>query len=427
MHPRNAALGPHSLFWAEKSPVLGPRAVILPIWHTAANAPNPMPIPVSALIGSPRRLVTAIVLFVVLDLAILVINLWIAEQVARDAVAINLAGRQRMLSQQTTKALLLTTRPTQGEDVLRSRQETDDAFGLFEQTIKAFAEGGEARGSDGTVAYLQAVQGESAHIVATVRDLIAPVSALLAATRDAPDSDRGPAAAYMVSHNQEILALMNRLTTALEHDSVRRTRDLRLIQTGAFALAMVNFLLIVFGMLRRHRSMEEDSQRWRAMARHDPLTGIANRKAFDEAVGAQLSRARIDAQPGALLMLDLDGFKGINDRFGHAAGDTILRAVASRLEAAARATDVVARLGGDEFAILCPLLHGKDDVDQLCERLVTHVLDLPRDNIPGCRLGISIGVALYPEDGYNPAHLQLLADRAMYAAKRSGGNRWQIA
>jgi diguanylate cyclase (GGDEF)-like protein len=231
----------------------------------------------------------------------------------------------------------------------------------------------------------------------------------------------------MVSHNQEILALMNRLTTALEHDSVRRTRDLRLIQTGAFALAMVNFLLIVFGMLRRHRSMEEDSQRWRAMARHDPLTGIANRKAFDEAVGAQLSRARIDAQPGALLMLDLDGFKGINDRFGHAAGDTILRAVASRLEAAARATDVVARLGGDEFAILCPLLHGKDDVDQLCERLVTHVLDLPRDNIPGCRLGISIGVALYPEDGYNPAHLQLLADRAMYAAKRSGGNRWQIA
>jgi nitrate/nitrite-specific signal transduction histidine kinase len=81
-----------------------------------------MPIPVSALIGSPRRLVTAIVLFVVLDLAVLVINLWIAEQVAQDAVAINLAGRQRMLSQQTTKALLLTTRPTQGEDVLRSRQ-----------------------------------------------------------------------------------------------------------------------------------------------------------------------------------------------------------------------------------------------------------------------------------------------------------------
>ncbi len=386
-----------------------------------------MPIPVSALIGSPRRLVTAIVLFLVLDLTVLVINLWIAEQVAQDAVAINLAGRQRMLSQQTTKALLLTTRPTHDEDVPRARQETDDAFGLFEQTIIAFAEGGEARGSDGTVTRLQAVRGEGGHIVARVRTLIAPLSALLSATRGAPDADRGPAAEYMVRHNLEILTLMNRLTTTLEHDSVRRTRDLRFIQTGAFVLALANFLLIVFGMLRRYRSIEEDSKRWRAMARHDPLTGIANRKAFEEAVGAHLTRARIDAQSGALLMLDLDGFKGINDRFGHAIGDDVLRAVATRLETAARATDVVARLGGDEFAILCPLLHGKDDVDQLCERLITHVLDLPRDNIPGCRLGISIGVALYPEDGYNPTHLQTLADRAMYAAKRSGGNRWQIA
>jgi diguanylate cyclase (GGDEF)-like protein len=207
----------------------------------------------------------------------------------------------------------------------------------------------------------------------------------------------------MVRHNLEILALMNRLTTTLEHDSVRRTRDLRLIQTGAFILALANFLLIVFGMLRRYRSIEEDSKRWQAMARHDPLTGDCQPQGVRGRRWHSSDRARIDAQPGALLMLDLDGFKGINDRFGHAIGDDILRAVATRLEAAARATDVVARLGGDEFAILCPLLHGRDDVNQLCERLITHVLDLPRDDIPGCRLGISIGVALYPEDGYNPA------------------------
>lgn len=386
-----------------------------------------MPLPVSALIGSPRRLVTAIVLFLVLDLTVLMINLWIAEQVARDAVAINLAGRQRMLSQQITKALLLTTRPTHGENARSARQETDDAFGLFEETIRAFAEGGQARGGDGTNANLQAVSGEGAHIVAEARNLIAPLSALLAATRDDPASERGPAAAYMVRHNPQILDLMNRLTTVLEHDSIRRTRDLRLIQTGAFALAMANFLIIVVGMARRYRMIEEDSRRWRAMARHDPLTGIANRKAFEEAASAQLMRARVDAQPGALLMLDLDGFKGINDRFGHSAGDAILRAVASHLEAAARATDVVARLGGDEFAILCPLLHGKDDVGQLCERLIESVQGISRADIPGCPLGVSVGVALYPEDGYEPAHLQMLADRAMYAAKRAGGNRWQIA
>ncbi|MBL8453582.1 MAG: diguanylate cyclase [Zoogloea sp.] len=386
-----------------------------------------MPLPVSALIGSPRRLVSAIVLFLLLDLTVLMINLWIAEQVAQDAVAINLAGRQRMLSQQITKALLLTTRPGRGEDARSARQETDDAFGLFEETLKAFAEGGKARGGDGTSAHLKAVNGEGARIVAEARSLITPLSELLAATRTGPAAERGPAAAYMVQHNPQLLALMNRLTTVLEHDSIRRTRDLRLIQTGAFALAMANFLIIVFGMVRRYRLIEEDSQRWRAMARHDPLTGIANRKAFEEAASAQLMRAQVDAQPGAMLMLDLDGFKGINDRFGHSAGDAILRAVATRLEAAARATDVVARLGGDEFAILCPMLSGDDDVGQLCERLVDSVLGISRADIPGCPLGVSIGVALYPDDGYDPAHLQLLADRAMYAAKRAGGKRWHIA
>ena len=386
-----------------------------------------MPLPVSALIGSPRRLVSAIVLFLLLDLTVLMINLWIAEQVAQDAVAINLAGRQRMLSQQITKALLLTTRPGRGEDARSARQETDDAFGLFEETLKAFAEGGKARGGDGTSAHLKAVNGEGARIVAEARSLITPLSELLAATRTGPAAERGPAAAYMVQHNPQLLALMNRLTTVLEHDSIRRTRDLRLIQTGAFALAMANFLIIVFGMVRRYRLIEEDSQRWRAMARHDPLTGIANRKAFEEAASAQLMRAQVGAQPGAMLMLDLDGFKGINDRFGHSAGDAILRAVATRLEAAARATDVVARLGGDEFAILCPMLSGDDDVGQLCERLVDSVLGISRADIPGCPLGVSIGVALYPDDGYNPTHLQLLADRAMYAAKRAGGKRWDIA
>ncbi len=222
-----------------------------------------MPNPARAPIGLPQRLVASIVLFMVLDLTVLVTNLWIAEQVARDAVAINLAGRQRMLSQQLTKSLLLTTRPTQGKEPPGARQETDEAFGLFEQTIKAFAEGGETRGSDGGMAHLQAVRGEGAQIVATTRALIAPVSALLSASRNTPGADLGPAANYMVTHNAEILALMNRLTTTLEHDSVRRTRELRFIQTGAFVLALGNFLLIIFGMLSKYRSIEEDAGgRW---------------------------------------------------------------------------------------------------------------------------------------------------------------------
>lgn len=385
-----------------------------------------MPIPVSALLGSPRRLMAAIVMFVALDLTVLLINLWIADQVARDAVAINLAGRQRMLSQQTTKALLLATTPNAPPDV--ARQEFSEAFGLFRRTLSAFAEGGDTLGGDGKPLLLDKVDGEGARVIDTTRKLIAPLENIAS-----PDRVRMPdagemvfAANYMVRHNLEILALMNTLTFVLEQESIHRTRELRAIQTGAFMLALANFLLIVFGMLGKYRSVEADSRRWREMARHDPLTGIANRKAFTDAAEGVLSRASIDTQPGTLLMLDLDGFKPINDNFGHLAGDQILISLADSFEAAARATDIVARIGGDEFIMLCPTLHGDRDIAQFCERIIATVVALPGGDFPGCRLGISIGVACYPDNGYDLNHLLALADKAMYSAKAAGGNRWHV-
>lgn len=386
-----------------------------------------MPIPVSALLGSQRRLVTAIVLFVALDLSVLVINLWLAEQMAQDAVAINLAGRQRMLSQQTTKALLLASRAAGPEEFEAASSEFEAAFGLFDQTLTAFAEGGETRGGDGTPATLQAVKGEAARSVAAARKLLNPLALLRADNRLRPPERLQRAATYMVRHNRDILALMNNLTTALERDSVRQSTRLRAVQTGAFVLALGNFLLIVFGMLRHFRQVEGDSQRWRELARHDPLTGLANRKGFTEAALAILARDQRENAGGAILMLDLDGFKPINDRYGHAMGDQILVKLADKLAATARATDVVARLGGDEFAILCPKLQGEDDLEQFCTRLLGAVAGLPSDDTPGCRLGGSIGIACYPRDGYALDHLLALADRAMYAAKNAGGHRWQLA
>ena len=125
--------------------------------------------------------------------------------------------------------------------------------------------------------------------------------------------------------------------------------------------------------------------------------------------------------------LDLDGFKPINDRYGHAMGDQILVKLADKLAATARATDLVARLGGDEFAILCPKLQSEDDLEQFCARLLGAVAGIPSDDTPGCRLGGSIGIACYPRDGYALDHLLALADRAMYAAKNAGGHSWQVA
>ncbi len=389
-----------------------------------------MPIPVSALIGSPRKLVGAIVLFVALDLSVLLINLWLAEQMAQDAVAINLAGRQRMLSQQTTKALLLATNAPTAKDSDVAKLELEAAFGLLLQTQKAFAQGGETRGGDGKTVTLQAVHGEAAQAVARAQTIIAPLEQLLTSTVPAgtPQTARlGRAAGYMVQYNQDLLSLMNTLTTALERDSVHRARKLRAIQTGAFVLALGNFLAIVFGMLSQFRRIEHDSQQWRELARKDALTGLANRKAFTEAANGVLARAQGDAGQGALLMLDLDGFKPINDTLGHATGDRVLIALARALESTARTTDVVARLGGDEFAVLCPNLHGRDDAAQFCNRLLSTITDIPGQVCPGKRLGASIGIAFYPESGYELGHLLGLADKAMYAAKNAGGGHCEIA
>jgi diguanylate cyclase (GGDEF)-like protein len=341
-------------------------------------------------------------------------------------VAINLAGRQRMLSQQTTKALLLASQASTPAEFDAANGEFEAAFGLFDQTLTAFAEGGEARGGDGSPARLRRLEGEAARSVEAARKLVNPLALVLSDTRLRGDERTRQAAAYMVRHNRDLLALMNSLTTVLERDSVRQATRLRAIQTGAFVLALANFLLIVFGMLRHFREVEGDSHRWRELARHDPLTGLSNRKGFTEAALAILSRAQLENSGGAVLMLDLDGFKPVNDRYGHAMGDQILVRLADKLASAARATDVVARLGGDEFAILCPKLQG-EDIEQFCSRLLSAVASAPADDTPGCRLGGSIGIACYPRDGHSLEQLLSLADRAMYAAKNAGGHRWQIA
>ena len=125
-----------------------------------------MPTRFKALTSQPRRFIMAIMLFVVLDLSTLVINRWLAEEMSRDAVAINLAGRQRMLSQQTTKALLQAGDATSTVEFEAAIGEFKAAFQLFEQTLTAFAEGGEAPGGDGAVetgspSEVQAVQPPS--------------------------------------------------------------------------------------------------------------------------------------------------------------------------------------------------------------------------------------------------------------------------
>lgn len=159
-------------------------------------------------------------------------------------------------------------------------------------------------------------------------------------------------------------------------------------------------------------------------ATHDNLTGLPNRAMFRDELRRARARAERDGTELAVMLLDLDLFKAVNDTHGHAVGDELLTEVAQRLEAAVRAGDFVARLGGDEFAILAAWPNGTSEVESLAPRILqrlTKPLHLGRAMI---RPSASIGVAVYPTDQSGAEQLLEHADRALYSAKAAGRGTW---
>jgi len=164
-------------------------------------------------------------------------------------------------------------------------------------------------------------------------------------------------------------------------------------------------------------------ERIRHMARHDPLTDLPNRALFSELLGRALALARRNRTRLALMFLDLDRFKPVNDTWGHAVGDLLLQEAARRMRAALRASDTVGRIGGDEFVILLPLVAEPEDALTAAEKLRA-ALERPFE-IGGrsLRISCSVGVALFPDQGADEIGLAHHADQAMYWAKQAGGNR----
>jgi diguanylate cyclase (GGDEF)-like protein len=170
----------------------------------------------------------------------------------------------------------------------------------------------------------------------------------------------------------------------------------------------------------RERSERERDQ-LRDFALTDPVTGIANRRSLLIRADYEIARHSRAQHSFALVMLDLDGFKLLNDRFGHAAGDDLLRDVATALSRAMRAQDTVARFGGDEFCVLAP-----ETDERGTARLATRVTQAVRDVSAGLdAVAGSVGIAVFPGDGVSAADLMHAADVRLLAAKRNRGGRGQ--
>ncbi|WP_426415727.1 bifunctional diguanylate cyclase/phosphodiesterase [Aestuariirhabdus sp. LZHN29] len=193
---------------------------------------------------------------------------------------------------------------------------------------------------------------------------------------------------------------------------------------GLLVAAVVNLLLKQPEKLRQ--VVDEKTRRLEELAFYDPLTGLANRRLLHEQLDQALKRLHRDGNKAALLYLDLDEFKLVNDTMGHSAGDLLLTRVAQRLRSVVRDSDLVARLGGDEFGVLLQDTHEIGAITRVCNKLIasveTPLLIAEKEFL----VSVSIGVTLLPEDGENGEAVLRNADLAMYDAKRDGKRQFKL-
>lgn len=470
---------------------------------------------------SQLGLVVAICLFLVLDCSILGINFYITVQVERDAQAINISGRQRMLSQRLTKTLLLIEKEQGAE--FSSMEELRHVYLLFSSTLKAFYQGGIVTGGDGKQYEFEAIADVLAqqYIGDTQQyfePIALPVSTLI---------EQGYSEIVLIqaldaaqANNLEILKLMNNLTYRMEQLSKNKTLSLRWIQTVAFFFALCNFILIIYIYQKRSRkadsqlqsflnlidgaatsiivldskrkiilankmaqemfgyepnnfqnlrekelfkwvnencfaltksgttlrvdliersfslhdsefiiltvndisSFTEEQERLAFLANHDALTGLVNRRALFDRLDLEILHAKRAGEMLGVFFLDLDGFKPVNDKYGHAAGDDLLKQLANRVAQSVRETDTVARFGGDEFVIVITGAINKDYLAHCCGQ-IKQVFETPFiTNQKEIKLGCSMGMAHYPDDAVSSGELIELADKRMYSIKASTRN-----
>ncbi|WP_419710911.1 diguanylate cyclase domain-containing protein [Pseudomonas sp. NFX224] len=186
----------------------------------------------------------------------------------------------------------------------------------------------------------------------------------------------------------------------------------------------------MMGVVRDITEEKASASYLRHLAHFDPLTGLPNRLVLEERLSEALERARVSATRVALVFVDLNGFKAINDHYGHAAGDRVLITTATRLKKILRATDTVARIGGDEFVVILQDLPPggslQDEARSICQKIFVELSPPMTIGSDQRHIGTSLGVAVFPDHAPSMDRLIHIADLAMYEAKRSGNNQYRL-
>jgi len=180
------------------------------------------------------------------------------------------------------------------------------------------------------------------------------------------------------------------------------------------------------GMLRDISEQKLAQQQIEQLAHYDMLTLLPNRTLFYDRLGQAIMMAKRNHRSIALMYIDLDGFKQVNDTMGHHAGDVLLGEVAKRLRLCVRESDTLARLGGDEFTVILNDTHEREDMEMLAKKIIESIGHSFYLEGHGVNIGVSIGIARYPDDASTTGTLLIVADKAMYSAKAAGKNSFRF-
>jgi diguanylate cyclase (GGDEF)-like protein len=221
---------------------------------------------------------------------------------------------------------------------------------------------------------------------------------------------------FAYDETELILAELGRKTFFL-------TLTITLVMLGLFGLILRRTHQVI---VQNELQLRRANQSLRDAAEHDPLTRLPNRAALMNMLQTWLDEANRQKLGMAVVFLDLDGFKPLNDQHGHRFGDKVLAWVAQALKQATRQEDFVARYGGDEFVILVNQVSNMDEIEPLLRRVLGRLSQAFEIDGVEAGLGGSFGVAVYPTHGRSPNELLIRADQAMYEAKAAGGNQWAV-
>ena len=250
---------------------------------------------------------------------------------------------------------------------------------------------------------------------------------------------------HILKDDMRMNSILSFMKPGVETDEAERLADVALSGSkgsiSKIVVSMTNVSNASFKELRREikrrREVEEElkseiytrkkaEKELERLALHDGLTGLPNRILFEQLIIAALNIADREKRQQAVLFVDIDGFKNVNDTLGHKAGDSLLKAISTRLEDSIRAADVVARIGGDEFVIHIGGNCNKNKAELVASKIVES-LSSPFNLDEGtANVGASVGIALYPKDGKDAETLLKNSDAAMYAAKKSGKNSYRL-